>query len=176
MILGFSTQLCGKPTYFPEKIVTGLEHKKIITLTEADNLLKSKGIVKNGTCYVVEFDKTTVRKPKLHTLRDDPNDRWYRGKMIDFFINVRKKNMFRFAPKLPVVSTQKVYMTYAWGNIIEISVGNKQLVSQFEREQFAINDGFDNWDDFFNYFYPKIRAAPKELYKPKLIHWTDLRY
>ena len=96
--------------------------------------------------------------------------------MIDFFINVRQKNMFRFAPKVPVISTQQVYMTYAWGNIIEISIGSKQLVSHYEREQFAINDGFDNWDDFFNYFYPKIKAAPGELYKPKLIHWTDLRY
>lgn len=164
MILGFSTKINGKETFFVEKIHSGLLQNDLMNNFD------------NGYDHNFSLDKLSSCEPKLHTIRDDPNDRWHRGKIIDFFINVRKKDMFRFAPKLPVVSTQKVYMTYAWGNIIEISIGSKQLVSHFEREQFAINDGFDNWDDFFNYFYPKIKAAPKELYKPKLIHWTDLRY
>ena len=84
--------------------------------------------------------------------------------------------MFRFAPKLPVVSTQEVLMTYYHSDIIQISIDGRELFGYIERLEFAINDGFDNWEDFFNYFYPKIKAAPKEVYKPKLIHWTDLRY
>ena len=167
MILPFSTKINGKETFFVEKIQVALRLPFF-----KDSVGFHEGYVPPNFNFYVK----SKCKPKLHTLRDDINDRWHRGIMIDFFINVRQKNMFRFAPKVPVISTQQVYMTYAWGNIIEISIGSKQLVSHYEREQFAINDGFDNWDDFFNYFYPKIKAAPGELYKPKLIHWTDLRY
>ena len=167
MILPFSTKINSKETFFVEKIQVALRLPFF-----KDSVGFHEGYVPPNFNFYVK----SKCKPKLHTLRDDINDRWHRGIMIDFFINVRQKNMFRFAPKVPVISTQQVYMTYAWGNIIEISIGSKQLVSHYEREQFAINDGFDNWDDFFNYFYPKIKAAPGELYKPKLIHWTDLRY
>lgn len=167
MILPFSTKINGKETFFVEKIQVALRLPFF-----KDSVGFHEGYVPPNFNFYVK----SKCKPKLHTLRDDINDRWHRGIMIDYFINVRQKNMFRFAPKVPVISTQQVYMTYAWGNIIEISIGSKQLVSHYEREQFAINDGFDNWDDFFNYFYPKIKAAPGELYKPKLIHWTDLKY
>jgi hypothetical protein len=181
MILPFSTQLNGKPTYFPEKIVTGLEHNKIISFDEAEHLFdvkiihhkSKKGVITNTR---IKLDGTIDHNPKLHTLRDDIKDRWRAEIMIDFFINSRTKSMFRFAPKLPVVSTQEVLMTYYHSDIIQISIDGRELFGYIERLEFAINDGFDNWEDFFNYFYPKIKAAPKEVYKPKLIHWTDLRY
>ncbi len=116
------------------------------------------------------------KKPKLHTLRDDPNDRWHTGMMIDFFINVRTKKMFRFAPKIPVISTQEVFMTYYHSDIIQISIDGRELFSYTERLEFAVNDGFDTWEDFFNYFYPKIKEAKNGCYTPKLIHWTVLKY
>jgi hypothetical protein len=164
MILGFSTQLNGKETFFVEKIILGLLEKSIITYHEAQMALN------------IPFPHTILVNSKLHTLRDDPNDRWHAGDTIDFFINVRTAKMFRFAPKTPVVSTQEVYMTYAYGDVIEISVDDTQLVSHAERLVFAQNDGFDNWEDFFNFFYPKIKEAKNQLYKPKLIHWTSLKY
>ena len=164
MILGFSTELNGKQTFFVDKIWSGLIHNK-----------KSNINICRG-----QFDKGFIinpyKQPKLHTIRYDKNARWQAGIIIDFYINVRQKDMFQFAPRIPVISVQYVYMTYAWGKIIEISIDDMQLVSHFEREQFAINDGFDNWDDFFDYFYPKIKATQNGLYKAKLIHWTDLRY
>ena len=61
-------------------------------------------------------------------------------------------------------------------DIIQISVDDRELFSYTERMEFAINDGFDSWKDFFNYFYPKIKESPQEVYKLKLIHWTDLKY
>lgn len=167
MILGFSIQLNGKPTYFVEKILIGID--KHLGIYHTELFLKSF------------YEKFESKKPvnyngKLHTLRDDLNDRWQTGMMIDFFINVRTKKMFRFAPKLPVVSTQEVFMTYTHSDLIQISIDDRELFSYTERLEFAINDGFDCWEDFFNFFYPKIKAAEKECYKPKLIHWTDLKY
>ena len=51
-----------------------------------------------------------------------------------------------------------------------------ELFGYSERLAFAQNDGFDTWEDFFNYFYPRIKAHRDEYYSGKIIHWTDLRY
>ena len=167
MILGFSTQLNGKPTYFVEKIHQALR---------LPYFLDSVGFSPEYVHKEFDFVMYPLLRPKLHTLRDDLNDRWRAGMIIDFFINVRRRNMFRFAPKIPVVSTQEVFMTYAHSDLIQISIDGRELFGYVERLEFAINDGFDNWEDFFNFFYPKIKVAEKGCYKPKLIHWTDLRY
>lgn len=164
MILPFSTQLNGKQTFFVEKIHSGLLQNDLM---ENFNL---------GYDHNFDLDKLSSCEPKLHTLRDDLNDRWHKGVMIDFFINVRQKSMFRFAPRLPVVSTQEVFMTYRHSDIIQISIDGRELFSYTEKLEFAINDGFDNWEDFFEFFYPKIKESAKGFYKPKLIHWTDLKY
>lgn len=189
MILPFSTQLNGKPTYFPEKILASLIDNKIIYELEFINLIKGEtiqkigkvqqnkdGIFIKGNIYKISFDNTLSHTPKLHTIREDKNDRWKSGVMIDFFINCRQPNMFRFAPRIPVVSTQTVYMSYAFNDLIEISVGHKELFGYAERLQFAQNDGFDTWEKFFDYFYPMIKATPNNFLKRKLIHWTDKRY
>jgi hypothetical protein len=167
MILGFSTQLNGKPTYFVEKIHQALR----LSFFQDSVGFSSEHIPKD-----FDFVIYPLVEPKLHTIREDKTDRWKVGTKIDFFINCRQPTMFRFAPVLPVVSTQEVFMTYAHSDLIQISIDGHELFSYSERLEFAINDGFDSWNDFFNYFYPKIKAAPRECYKPKLIHWTDLTY
>ena len=166
MILPFSTQLNGKPTYFVEKIQAGLVQEQRF---KEFNILDFEP-------ENFDFDYFLNCIPKIHTIREDKNDRWKAGTKIDFFINCRQPSMFRFAPVLPVVSVQEVLMTYYHSDIIQISVDGRELFSYIERTEFAINDGFDSWEDFFNYFYPKIKASPQDAYKPKLIHWTDLKY
>lgn len=166
MILPFSTQMNGKPTYFVEKIWQSFPDE--FTIDNFPDFLIND---------IYKFSEDAVDFiPKLHTIREDEKDRWKAGNKIDYFINCRQKDMFRFAPVLPVVSTQKVLMTYYHSDVIQISIDDRELFSYTERLEFAINDGFDSWEDFFNYFCPKIKAAPKECYTPKLIHWTDLRY
>ncbi|MWB92968.1 hypothetical protein GON26_01210 [Flavobacterium sp. GA093] len=164
MILGFSTHLNGKPTFFVEKIHVGIRIENKVGLSEAH-------VTPNYNFFV-----KSKCKPKIHSIREDPKDRWEKGKKIDFFINVRKKDMFRFAPVLPVVSTQSVYMSYAYNDIIEISINGQQLHDQNKILEFVKNDGFDTWEDFFNYFYPLIRKTKDNWYAAKIIHWTDLKY
>ena len=166
MILPFSTQLNGKPTYFVEKILKCFDEREA---TESDKEMLREAIEK-GYLDVWKYDDVT---PKLHTIRKDDKQRWKRGTKIDFFINCRQKDMFRFAPQLPVISTQRVFMTYAYNDIIEISVNGNYIN---DRKQFAINDGFDTYEDFFNYFYSIIKKSEHEAFSGKIIHWTDLRY
>ena len=168
MILPFSTKLDGKETNFVSKIWTGLL-KNNLAVYEDIEAFENAYLFK--TFNDLEIDITA--SPKIHTLRDDENDRWKRGIMIDFFINVRTKSMFRFAPKVQVISTQKINIIYK----------NKLPVVFIDRIQFyntnikydiprmlllAQNDGFDTIEDFFNYF--------NKDYTGKIIHWTDLRY
>ena len=167
MILGFTQQINNKPTHFVEKIWTGLIYKGI----------SSVEILKN------EFQKELVdspyQKPKLHTIREDKTDRWKPGTMIDFFINVRKPNMFRFAPRVPVVSVQKIDINWCdnpyndnlnpvvW--IDDLIFYDKEFsTGEDKMRQLAINDGFETTEDFFAYF--------NEDFKGKIIHWTDLKY
>ncbi|MHA3045977.1 hypothetical protein JSO59_001210 [Riemerella anatipestifer] len=164
MILPFSTQLNGKPTYFVEKI-----HKGLSILNVA---LDPKEHYPNNYNFKLK-DKF---QPKIHTIREDKNNRWEKGVMIDFFINSRTKDMFRFAPSLPVKSVQDIYMSYAFDNIIEITIGGRYIYDFKEKEQLAVNDGFDNYEAFFDFFYPIITSKPNNFFSGKIIYWTDFKY
>ena len=172
MILGFSTQLNGKPTYFVEKIHKGFRLQE----------LNMKAAIDPRIHYTADYNFVAKDKlpHKLHTIREDVKDRWKTGTMIDFFINCRQKNMFRFAPRIPVVSTQ--ILKIKWFNIYGKIVarvwidGNSFAYVEYKTDmivtgnmlQLALNDGFDTIEDFFAYFNKDFTG--------KLIHWTDLKY
>lgn len=172
MILPFSTKLNGKPTYFVERIHHGLATKLHLELERK--------------FYYPELDALELKicDSKIHTIREDKNDRWKPGVMIDFFINARTKQMFRFAPRVKVVSVQKIEITYfdeqnpkftaqlskiaaEYYNEVEVVVDNEVLNAKAINE-LAQNDGFDTIEDFFAYFNTDFTG--------KIIHWTDKRY
>ena len=171
MILPFSTQINGKPTYFVEKILKGILNISL------DNISKElRNIYDFNDFFFIDGDV-----PKIHTIREDKNDRWKPGVMIDFFINARQKNMFRFAPRIPVVSTQEIIINWFSDvrdlsaselapqrfNHLDVVIG-KNVLTISEVEKLAINDGFDSLEDFFAYFNKDFTG--------KIIHWTDLKY
>lgn len=166
MILSFSTQLNGKPTYFVEKIWQGFP--------ESDQYIEEW--FTDGKMYEqYDFHPDAYGMfPKIHTIREDKTERWKKGVMIDFFINARQKNMFRFAPRIPVVSKQRIFMTYLpqCGLGFRVSINGREL-EEFEVEKLAINDGFDAVEDFENYF---IKQMIDDQFSGKIIHWTDFKY
>ena len=155
MILSFKTKINDKPTFFVEKIHSGLLQNGV---TDFDGIS-----FENGN---FDVQKLTSSEPKLHTIRTDEKNRWKTGVLIDFFINARQKNMFRFAPRIPVISTQFIGI-YHLEKSIEIAVDGVYLFPS-EIEELALNDGFENVEDFFNYF--------NEDFHGKIIHWTDIIY
>lgn len=178
MILSFKTKIHGKPTYFVEKILKTFDERDC---SEAEREMLNEAIL-NGYLDPIKYDEV---KPKLHTIRKDDKNRWKAGMMIDFFINARQKDMFRFAPKIPVISTQRIRIKYTTssGNtpLIYVEVFgetdwkcldtyNPDLkISSFKIiEKLAINDGFENLEEFFQYF--------NENFEGKIIHWTDFKY
>lgn len=185
MILPFSTQINGKPTCFIQRIWACLLQ---IDYDLYDDYLHPDGFPPQMPWPPSSYKNFT---PKRHSIREDKNNRWKVGTKIDFFINARQKNMFRFAPVLPVVSTQKV--EFIWKDNTEnlsclgitydrtctIMIDDKfyadayllndwVVSSSYNLKDFANNDGFDTIEDFFAYF--------NENYTGKLIHWTNLKY
>jgi len=190
MILSFKTVINDKPTYFPEKIITGLFQKKIISRDKTIELFNPEalmklipmeyhGTVKDVAISQIKFDNTISHIPKFHTIRKDESKRWGPEVMIDFFINARTKLMFRFAPRIPVISTQnirikryndlaQVFIDNIWFGDAFFNGFNKIDGHNVDLETLALNDGFESVDDFFKYFDSD--------FKGKIIHWTDLKY
>lgn len=180
MILPFSTRwpkdmpehMAGKPTYFVEKIIEGLLRDSSIEIPRQDwgqYLLYT--LVSN---YIVGS-----KEEKLHTIRQDKNDRWKTGMDIHFYINSRTKDMFRFAPVIPCVSTQtisfdhapgfmQVFIDGAWYGDVYHHGLNDIYDYTTDLENLASNDGFDSLEDFFAYFNTDFTG--------KIIHWTHLKY
>lgn len=176
MILGFSTKfpkgkgiLSGRKTLFPEKIIRSiqyLEEYKKMTLFDLLNEQKKE----EDWIDISDFQDL---KPKKHTIREDSKNRWKIGNVIDFFIDVRTKNMFRFAPKLAVKSIQSIEITYdeeiceafAVEPVIFI---DKKPIHLNDYDVLAENDGFKDSQEFCHWF--------NEDFKGKIIHWTNLKY
>ena len=166
MILPFSTQINGKPTYFVSKIWRGIES------LYSDYSKTGMPIFKYPKEYLECAEKNYLsihqQKPKLHTIREDAKNRWKPGTMIDFFINCRQKDMFRFAPKLPVVSVQD-FVIKRWGTKPKVYINDSFFpLPDKEVLNLAQNDGFDTVKDFFEYFNKDFTG--------KIIHWTDFKY
>lgn len=186
MILPFSTQLNGKPTYFPEKILSGMlkefENKSNPEFKNTPEFIYDYGEFVGYHSVDVALEIIDKSKPKLHTIREDKKNRWQVGYLIDFYINTRKVNMFQFAPRVNVQSIQDIEIVWSGGsiNVISIYIDDECFVANYNPEYnsstqrqnrmelLAQNDGFDSVEDFMNYFNTD--------FKGKLIHWTDLKY
>ena len=171
MTLSFSQTINGEPTYFPEKIWSGLRHLEVSS--ELATYLRSRYSSEKS---ILDFE------PKLHTIRRDEKDRWQVGSKIHMVINNRTKDRLQFAPVLEVKSIQKIRIRHPklgeknesqvyiddalQGSVIWVNC--KLKASSFTVDAIAKNDGFDNTDSFFDWFC--------EDFEGKIIHWTDLKY
>lgn len=162
MILGFSTKINDKETYFIEKINNSIIKTYPKCFKETVDYFEREYSLKFG------FGLRELKDLKTHTIREDKNNRWKPGIFIDFFINVRKKDMFRFAPRIPVISIQKIYIKY-WDKEPKIYIDDRNFPLNDTMVNLLIkNDGFYNVEDFFNYFNKDFTG--------KIVHWTNLKY
>jgi len=139
MILGFKTQIKGKPTFFVQKILA---------------------------CKLEEYRKSF--KPKLHSIRK--GKRWKAGNSIQMATGVRTKKYFQFNGDgigLDVCkSVQEIRIEHnESGKFVFI---DDIQISDLWVHELAVNDGFADADDFFNWF--------NENFEGQIIHWTDYEY
>lgn len=160
--------LANKPTYFVPKILKGIEqlqpkNESLFFYLQEYVMLHRK---------LKKDYKIDVTHPKLHTFREDKNNRWKAGNLIHFNIYTRTKNQFRFAPVLKCISTQKIEIIWKDPDGFKMAipcvyVNNRWMVGE-ALEQLIYNDGFNSHDEFFAYFNTNFTG--------KIIHWTNLKY
>ncbi|MEO9257389.1 MAG: hypothetical protein ABI207_03345 [Crocinitomicaceae bacterium] len=122
-----------------------------------------------------QFEQPILDDIKIHSFRQDTHNRWKKGRSIQMATGVRTKQ-FNCFKRDECKSVQEVHMSYAFGDIIEMTINGRYINEFSEKEQIAKNDGFKNWEEFFDWFYPVIKNSEDEFYVGKIIHWTDKRY
>lgn len=164
MTLSFSTtwpdcmgDLAGQPNYFPEKILSGLPGDPDVFAFQ-------------NTGYDFSVYAMQELPFKFHTIREDQQDRWKPGMIINFVIFNRTKNRFEFArakcTAVQEISIKHSHVPYAPG----VFVGDDMMhrLNDDHVLQLAINDGFPSVEAFFMWF--------DRDFKGKIIHWGNLRY
>lgn len=185
MTLSFKTRIGNDFTFFIQRIWLGL----ILDLDESYNEYYKQYIQKLGNNWHIA---TSIRNPKIHTIRADPKNSWQKGKNIHFVINNRTPNRFQFAPTLPVKAIQKIEIKWLRGYGDKYKKRNGctpdvyiddelffsppyrnylgEVINNVDRGMLILanNDGFDSVDSFFKYFNTDFEG--------KIIHWTDFIY
>lgn len=167
MTLSFTQTIDGLPNYFIEKIWEGLPEKDI----DVYDLIVMDYRIKFGC----EWDgKNFIHHlPKIHTIRANRHSKWRAGMDIHFVINNRQKNRFQFAPVVKCISVQEIWILKFNEDLFGVKVDGNMLTAA-EVETLAVNDGFDNANDFYAYFF---KTSPYVVnFYGKIIHWTDKRY
>jgi hypothetical protein len=162
MTLGFSTKIKGRQVHFAEKIIRSLDISEPKKMTNYDLLAEIQK--ENEQLNIHEFQEL---KPKIHTIREDKKNRWKVGSAIHFVINNRTKKRFQFAPILKVKVIQRISIKYTVKGVATVYINNR-FIDSYNCEELAINDGFDNAKDFFEWFSTDFEG--------KIIHWTNARY
>ena len=175
MILTFSQILNNKQTYFIEKIWSCLYYNRI-NFEEEFNEYNSEFKIKfQGAIFL----NRGVTAPKRHTIRKDSANRWKADNDIHFTINPRTKNQFQFAPVIKCVSVQNIWIqSHTKIILVENYLNDDKTITdncfwkELQKDEIINlikNDGFENTDDFWNYF------NQTDFYG-KIIHWTNLKY
>ena len=107
---------------------------------------------------------------KIHTIREDKNNRWKPGREINHWMgNPRNvsKNPHPFGQERNdvCISTQVIEIIPA-SKLVSI---DNRVLNRGEIEELAYNDGLENSRIFFKWF-------SADAFIGKIIHWTEKRY
>lgn len=180
MILQFSTvfpegkgMLSGMKTGFVERIILGLVYFNKCTPSAASELLKIP--------ITDVFRLISKSACKIHTIRKDEKNRWIPDVDIHFQIwsgRPYHSRGIRFAPIIKVKSVQRIdivkvarvstpFTCMTSKGTFQVMV-NGRCLEKKEIKLLVRNDGFNNEEEFFNWFDTDFSG--------KIIHWTEYKY
>jgi hypothetical protein len=116
---------------------------------------------------------------KIHTIREDKNNRWGKGRNINFSTGVRTKeyNCFKEGE---CISTQKIQIAWKENNkgmgnhswSVKVFIDGRDVTNESDLiDELARNDGFADRKDFFEW-----EAWHRKTFTGNIIHWTNKRY
>ena len=114
-----------------------------------------------------QFKDKILDGRKIHTIREDQNHRWQKGKKIHFATGVRTKNYNQFKEGICTFN-QSVLLDPESKEIWLGLNGKMNLLDKKHYLKFAQNDGFDTEEAFWKWFNQPFNGV--------VIHWTDFIY
>lgn len=124
-----------------------------------------------------QFPNKILSGQKIHTIREDPHERWKPERKIHMATGVRTKNYDCFREDV-CVSVQSIKIEYSKRskNFVIVYIDNMIFCSNqgglcvnFDgMRKLSRNDGFESYEDFFKWFSSDFHGV--------IIHWTDFRY
>ncbi|WP_460638647.1 hypothetical protein [Larkinella harenae] len=132
-----------------------------------------------GTSRPTNFEQKILSGSKIHTIREDVNNRWRVGMPIQFAVGVRTKHYRKFMDGT-CKGRQLIYMEAVSGGILQIAIADSETsdarwMLDDEIIDLARNDGFDSVEEFTSWFRQVVQERGG-VATFKLIHWTDKRY
>ena len=119
------------------------------------------------------FKGQIINGQKIHTIREDKNNRWVPGMVIHFATGVRTKDYQQFwyghCQGIQRISITNARIDHELTHTVYV---NDRLLSVAEVGELAKNDGFDNIDEFLEWFMKDGDI----IFLGKIIHWTGKRY
>lgn len=188
MILGFKTHLNGQPTGFIPKILTHLGEEamaaylKKLTLEHAVKLnvdLSNEPLDSAMKYYGKELMACDFAPKKL-TIRDDPNNRWQKGRLIHFATGARTKKYECFAMG-ECKEIASIWITLYKNGSYCITIDQDNL-SYAKVSQLAFDDGFKTLSEFLKfhtgtsidpeqYWDHPIADHPQRMIRKKIIYF-----
>lgn len=110
---------------------------------------------------------------KTHTIREDRNNRWKVGVIVDAFVDPRQKTMERLMLRTPCVKIEHIEISgFPDAGILHVEIDGETL-NQSEKDILFWSDGFRDgphstaqaaefWMD---------KTAHGKVFKGKIIHW-----
>mgnify|MGYP000140701206 FL=1 len=155
-------------TGFVEKIIKSLEEEGTISRRDRMGLMaKASQIVKDKIGIYINTDGYEAIRPKKHTIRAPRRKRQIRaGDKLHLAIFNRSTSRLQFAPTLKCTHIDEIAIHWEIfpGQSRVVVLVNGRRLSADEVRELAINDGFDNTHDFFQWF--------NQDFKGYIIHWT----
>src|SRR6185437_1705040 len=111
-----------------------------------------------------QFVEPILQGTKVHTIREDKANRWKAGMVMHMYTGGRFSKEYRQFAEKQCISVQDIFMTY-YNAKIEVTIDESYLFGYSERLNFAIRDGFKDWDDFENYWIPVITADTNRTFR-----------
>ena len=113
-----------------------------------------------------QFVDKILSGAKIHSIREDKNNRWKIGMTIHFATGVRTKKYKQFSDKI-CTGVQKIELRWTKG--ISFTYVDGKRLDPFELTKLFMNDGFTDWNKVIEFFgYKRFSGV--------IIHWTNKRY
>ena len=123
-----------------------------------------------------EFRTLIKKEVKVHTIRDDKNNRWKLGTKIHFWLGNPRNTRGKIKPYQfgvgEVSRVETIRMDFAmpeeWQPDVVFIGEDIRLKTEEELNSLAINDGFENWLQMKQWFF-----NPDGQYFGKIIFWKN---